>query len=92
MSFNTFVTDTFVTKVIVCRAKVARTRVNAFLYASIINKTQITTHLVTFGGSVLKTIINQDICDTIVTSAYDIIMIIVTCLISYQQRQQFCLE
>ena len=37
MSFNTFVTDIFVTKVIICHGKVARTRVNAFLYASIIN-------------------------------------------------------
>ena len=35
-------------------------------------KTQITTYLVTFGGSVLKTIINQDICDTFIISAYDI--------------------
>ena len=37
MSFNTFVTDTFVTKVIVCHGKIARTGVNAFLYASIIH-------------------------------------------------------
>ena len=37
MSFNTFVTDTFVTKVIVCHEKLVGTRVNAFLYASIIN-------------------------------------------------------
>ena len=35
--FNTFVTDTFIMKVIVCHGKAARTRVNAFLYASIIN-------------------------------------------------------
>ena len=52
-------------------------------------KTQITTKLVTFGGRVLKTVINQDIYDTFVTSAYDIIVIY---LIPYQQRKQFCLE